>query len=243
MTRAAIGTVVEHRDSVASTMDAVRDLDEPGAVLVADVQTDGRGRLDRDWVSPEGGLYASVELPDDVPADRLGLVPLWAGLAVAETLDRWDLDAELAWPNDVLVHDQKIGGILSESRIEGAAGRVVLGVGLNVNNDPPDDVRVPATSMVRELGVEVEIGEVLNALMTAWDGRYQAFQDDPTAFLPDYRDRCTTLSHPVSCSRTDGDEIVGRAESVDEDGSLVLTTKDGPIRLGSGDVHSLEADP
>lgn len=243
MTPATIGNVVEHRDEVASTMEAVRDLDRDGAVLVADVQTAGRGRHDRKWDSPEGGLYASVRLTPTVDPETLGLVPLWTGLAITETLDKWNLDAELSWPNDVLVHGQKIAGVLSEAvTVGGQVEGVVVGVGVNVNNAPPEDVRVPATSMNRELGIEVDLGDLLDELLAAWDARYQAFDDGPTDFLADYADRCVTLSHPVQCQRGD-EEIVGRAESIDETGALVLTTKDGPIHLRAADVESVEADP
>lgn len=233
-----IGSVVERRDRVASTMDAIRDLDVDGAVLVAREQTEGRGRHDRTWHSPEGGLYLSVLLKPDVAPAKLGLIPLAAGLAVAEALDRWNLRAKLSWPNDVLVGRSKIAGVLSESRLSGdRVDDVVVGVGLNVNATlfPPE---LDATSIRLETGRAVDLDAVLEAVLGALDRRFEGYAEDPAGFLEDYEVRCTTLDAEVAIE-TDGAKVHGRAVGIGDDGELVLRTADELVRVRAGDVREV----
>ena len=118
--------------AVTSTNDVARRLagEREPAIVVADVQTRGRGRFAREWHSPEGGLWSSFLLFPELPADRLGLITLVAGLAVTRTLEtQVGLQSELLWPNDVMIGGRKVAGILSESR--GSA--VIVGIGVNVN--------------------------------------------------------------------------------------------------------------
>jgi BirA family biotin operon repressor/biotin-[acetyl-CoA-carboxylase] ligase len=161
--------------AVGSTNDWAKELAEHGAaegtVAIAETQTAGRGRLDRTWVSPKGGLYFSVILrPRLKPAEAVRLVFV-AGLAVAEALsEKHGLKAETKWPNDVLVNGRKVCGILSEMNATGEkVNFVILGVGVNANFDVkkalPEELWESATSLECELGRRVELEELFRMLL------------------------------------------------------------------------------
>lgn len=235
---APIGTVIDRRDSVASTMDAVRDLDRDGAVVVARSQTEGRGRHGRTWHSPKGGLYMSALVRPPIDPGTLGLVPLWTGLAVVRALEHFDVAAQVSWPNDVLIGPDKVAGVLSESATAGPdVDHVVLGVGVNVNTEAlPDDI--PWTSLEIQRGSPVDLTAVEEALLDALQTAYAGFLDDPTGFLGEYRDRCRTLGRRVGV-RTAAGNVRGRATGIDEQGELVVETADGPVRVRAGDVEEV----
>lgn len=111
---------------------------DPGLVIRADVQARGKGRKARDWSSPAGGLWASVLLSPDVPAVHQGLIPLAVGCACAQALESLGVEVAIRWPNDLMLGDRKVGGILVEGRVLGTTlSQVVAGMGINVQNQPP----------------------------------------------------------------------------------------------------------
>jgi BirA family biotin operon repressor/biotin-[acetyl-CoA-carboxylase] ligase len=214
-----------------------------GLVLVADHQTSGRGRLDRTWVTPPGAaLTFSVLLaPDRVEASRWPWLPLLTGIAVAEGVRRVaEVDCGLKWPNDVLVGDQKLAGILVE-RVERPGGPVaVVGVGLNVSQTEAE-LPVPTATSLALAGASTtdrtvvlrEVLRTLEALYVEW----QAERGDPAQGLrPSYLRRCTTLGRSVRVALPTGEEVRGDATGVDVDGRLEVRTSDGVRTLGAGDV-------
>lgn len=147
-----------------------------GAVAVAEEQTEGRGRLGRKWLSPPGvSLLFSVLLEPAVETQRLPELSLVAGEACAEAIAAvTGLEPEIKLPNDILLRGRKTAGILAEAR----DGRVVLGVGINVNvpaDELPANVDRPATSLLAESGAEVERAELLVELLAALERRYDAW--------------------------------------------------------------------
>lgn len=214
-----------------------------GSVLVADHQTAGRGRLDRVWVTPPGSaLTFSVLLaPDRVPLARWPWLPLLVGIAVAEGVRRVaDVDCVLKWPNDVLVGERKLAGILVE-RIERASGAVaVVGVGLNVSL-AEDELPVPtATSLVLEGASTTDRTVVLREVLRSLEAlfvQWQADQGDATLGLVEsYVRRCATVGRDVRVDLPSGEQVVGVAAGVDTDGRLVVRTSEGSRILGAGDV-------
>jgi BirA family biotin operon repressor/biotin-[acetyl-CoA-carboxylase] ligase len=217
-------------------------------VLVADHQTAGRGRLDRSWVTPPGSaLTFSVLLePDRVPVARWPWLPLLVGIAVAEGVRRvTDVGCTLKWPNDVLVGDRKLAGILVE-RVERPSGAVaVVGVGLNVSQRQ-DELPVPtATSLVLEGASTTDRTVVLREVLRALDAlfvQWQADSGDASRGLVDsYVRRCGTLGRAVRVDLPGGASVRGTATGVDTDGRLEVRTADGPRVLGAGDVVHVRA--
>ena len=168
------GNAYRYAASTASTQRMLGPGDAEGTVAVADEQTEGRGRLGRSWQAPAGTalLFSTLLIPDVEPS-RLPELSLVAGAAVAEAIaDVSGLQPELKFPNDVLVGGRKVAGILAES----SEGRVVLGIGVNVNQDErelPADARSEPTSLRLELDRPVDRAELLAAILARLEADYE----------------------------------------------------------------------
>jgi BirA family biotin operon repressor/biotin-[acetyl-CoA-carboxylase] ligase len=200
-----------------------------GLVVVAEEQTAGRGRLDRSWVSPpRAGLTFSVLLRPDLPAAQWSWLPLWTGLAVATALrEHAQVDAQLKWPNDVLVDERKVCGVLAEVPVPGA---VVLGIGLNVTTTEDELPHAQATSLRLAGAGTTDRDTVLRAVLRAL-GEVLA---DPHAARAAYRERCSTVGRSVRVELPAGTAVEGVAETVDDDGRLVV---DGTPYAAGDVVH------
>ena len=204
-----------------------------GLVVVAEAQTAGRGRLDRSWVSPpRAGLTMSVLVRPDLPPVRWPWLPLLAGLAVSTALrEQAELDAVLKWPNDVLVDDRKLCGVLAEVPQQGAA---VLGIGLNVTtraHELPPTAPTPPTSVAMAGGSTTDRDTLLRAVLRAL-GDVLTDMDGARAA---YRDRCSTLGRRVRLQLPGDTAVEGVAEDVDDVGRLVVAGQ----AYGAGDVVHL----
>lgn len=221
-----------------------RDGEPPGLVLVAEHQTGGRGRLDRVWTSPpRSGITVSVLLqPTNVPVERWPWLPLLTGLAVTEGVRRVaEVPSSLKWPNDVIVDDRKLAGILSERIETGARSLALLGVGLNVTLRRPE---VPegseATSLLLEGAATTDRTVVLREVLRVLERLFRAWMEqggDAGAGLAEsYSRRCATVGRHVRVLLPAGGTLTGRAVRVDAQGRLVVDTGDGEQAVGAGDV-------
>lgn len=221
----------------------------PGAVLVAEEQSQGRGRLDRRWSAPpRSGLFFSVLLRPgpDVPVERWSWLPLLAGVAASTGLDRAaGVDTELKWPNDLLVRvggeERKAGGILAER----AGPGVVVGIGINVSLRA-DELPVPGAGSLALAGaVSTDREPLLRSVLRSlerWYGKWAEAGGDPAAsgLMAAYAERCATLGRTVRAELPGGREVVGEAVAVDGDGRLVLATARGLREpVGAGDIVHL----
>jgi BirA family transcriptional regulator, biotin operon repressor / biotin---[acetyl-CoA-carboxylase] ligase len=219
-----------------------------GSAFVADVQTRGRGREGRSWLAPAGrGLLLSLVVPLGCTADAAGLMPLIAGLALAEALDRCGAPVQLKWPNDVLCEGRKLAGILCEARAAADDERViVVGAGVNVTQtaaDFPESLRARATSLAIE-GVstprERVAAEFLNGLAPLLD----EFEERGGAerARERYRHRAGFWGQVVSV-RSAGRVLQGVARDLDRGGGLILRLDDGRDMVAvAGDVDPPEAE-
>uniref|UniRef100_A0AAU2JT89 biotin--[biotin carboxyl-carrier protein] ligase n=1 Tax=Streptomyces sp. NBC_00049 TaxID=2903617 RepID=A0AAU2JT89_9ACTN len=225
-----------------------------GAVLVAEEQTAGRGRLDRNWVAPaRSGLFFSVLLKpgDAVPQERWGWLTLLAGVATATGLSRAaGVDTALKWPNDLLVsvdgEERKTGGILAE-RVGGPDGGIVIGIGLNVTLTE-DELPVPAAgSLLLAKAAVTDRDPLLRAVLRSleqWYGNWRAAGGDPAAskLQETYAAGCATLGRHVRAELPGGRTLTGTAEAIDTDGRLVIRTADDKHEaVGAGDVVHLRS--
>ncbi|MFJ8072751.1 biotin--[acetyl-CoA-carboxylase] ligase [Streptomyces sp. NPDC096176] len=221
-----------------------------GAVLVAEEQTAGRGRLDRTWTAPaRSGLFFSVLLRPgpDVPATRWGWLPLLAGVAAATGLARAaGVDMSLKWPNDLLVtvkgEERKAGGILAERAGDDA---VVLGMGINVSLKS-EELPVPAAgSLGLANAVSTDRDPLLRAVLRSlekWYTDWRAAGGDPAAcgLQAAYAAGCATLGRQVRAELPGGTSVTGEAVALDGDGRLVLATQDGQRHpVSAGDIVHL----
>jgi BirA family biotin operon repressor/biotin-[acetyl-CoA-carboxylase] ligase len=238
--------VVPEIGSTNAALIAAAAAEEPeGAVLVAEHQVAGRGRLDRVWTSPpRAGLTVSFLLRPDVPAARRGWLPLLTGVALGEAVGEvTGVRASLKWPNDLLAMDgRKLAGILAETTTSPTRPTaVVVGVGLNVSTtgaELPDT----GTSLSRVTGATVDRAPVLLGFLRAVERRYRqwtAALGDPVSsgLARDYLAWSSTVGTDVVVGLPDGSTLAGTATAVDWDGRLVVATPEGQVQLASGDVR------
>ena len=241
--------MVEETESTnADLVAAARAGAAPGLVRVAEHQMSGRGRLGRRWDAPaRSGLTVSLLLRPDVPAERWPWLPLLTGVAVAETCRRVaEVDAVVKWPNDVLVDERKVAGVLTE-RVETPAGAAaVVGIGLNVSLADTELPVPTASSLALAGGVQLDRSVLLRSMLRTLDallGVWEAADGDPAMGHPglheSYSRRCVTLGQQVRADLPDGTTVHGRALEVDVGGRLVLETAAGRTVLGAGDVVHL----
>ena len=223
---------------VTSTMDIARDLARRGCpdftIVIAGRQEKGRGRLKRNWVSSEGGLYFTLVLRPRIPPVLSARVNFAASLALSLTLrKRFNIDARVKWPNDLLVDNRKIAGILSE--MEAEADRVTfinVGIGINVNNDPPSGEPL-ACSLKGLLGKEISRNKLLAEFLEIFENRiHNEALDD---VISEWKRYTLTLNRPVRIVTT-RETTEGLALDVDENGSLVIELADGSTKkISHGD--------
>jgi BirA family transcriptional regulator, biotin operon repressor / biotin---[acetyl-CoA-carboxylase] ligase len=234
-------------DTASTNADARRAADEgagEGLVVIAERQTSGRGRLDRQWESPaRAGVLMSMLVRPSIASARLPLLPLLTGLAVAEAVRAIaDLPAMVKWPNDVLVDGRKLGGILVERTADGA---VVVGVGVNVSTRA-EELPVPTATSIQIAGGAVDRESLVKETLRAFERRYVAFCSTagaPESVLPAYREVCDTIGREVEVQLPDGASARGVAVTVDDSGMLVVRAADGVERTWSaGDVVHVRAE-
>ena len=251
-----LARTVEVHDALPSTQDRARELARAGAphgtLVVAAVQTGGRGRLRRAWGSPEGGLWMSLVLRPDLAVTDAPRLTLAAAVAVTKTLRDLGIDAGIKWPNDVLVEpeEKKVCGILAESSLRNPSNGqtsgiayVLLGVGLNANVDVAD-LDVPdraATTLRAELGRDVEPLHLLGRLLSSLDAELRRI-DEFVAILNDWRALSFTLGRQVRVERS-GERLEGLAVDVSSTGALLLETANGTFEVYEGEVEGLRQGP
>jgi len=216
---------------------AARNGAPSGTVLVAEHQRSGRGRFTRSWEAPPGAAIAMSVLlrPDSsIPLERWTWLPLLAGLAVAEGLATVAaVPARLKWPNDVLIDDRKVCGILVE-RVGDAA---VIGMGVNTQLRE-DELPVPTATSLLLAGAPTPNGEVAAAVLTSLRGWYQRWEagDDLSA---DYQRACATIGRSVRVEVGPGDSRYGEAVGIDRVGRLLVRTETSVESFAAGDVVHL----
>lgn len=229
---------VEYHDAIDSTNRRARELAAAGEsdmVVVADKQTGGRGRLDREWVSPSGGVWMSILTTPDIPPHHAPAYTLAAAVATTRAVRSQGADATIKWPNDIQVGGKKLAGILTE--MEGEADRVswiVVGIGLNANVDPSAlPTEQPATSLRAEIG-DVNRRELVQDLL----GEFATLTADLESVVPAWREHAQTLGQRVRVDTGDS-EVVGDAVDVEFPGTLVVDTGESRVEVTTGDCEHL----
>lgn len=236
---------VEHVAEAVSTNDLLKARARAGApawsAILADRQTRGRGRHGREWVSAAGNLHVSVLLRPRLPAALQGLMPLVAGLAVVEALDGFGVEASLKWPNDVLVGESKIAGVLAEatSSLAGIES-VVLGVGVNVAVAPaPPERATPVTSLYRESPQRPAVVDVAAAVLLRVRDRQADLERSGARVLSAWRDRAVRWWGERVEVVSAGEALRGRLLEVDDTGALVLDAEGRRCRVVAGEARRL----
>ncbi|MGP0629438.1 biotin--[acetyl-CoA-carboxylase] ligase [Nitrospina sp. 32_T5] len=231
-------------DQVDSTNDLAKNLllqgAEEGTVVLADSQTKGKGRLGRSWYSePDTGLYFSLILKPTLDQDEIPHLTLMAAVAVVEALNQIDSqNATLKWPNDILLNNRKLGGILSEQVVDGPHPGVVIGIGLNVSQEEfPEDIARLATSLLIEAGTHPARFELLINIIKNLHSYYQILLEDNVGIvLSHWRQNTRMLGTPILL-RHGNQTHSGIAMDLDDCGRLVVHLDSGEeVAFESGEV-------
>ena len=245
----SLGVPHRHRPVVASTMDEAAAWAEAGAphgaVLTADHQTGGRGRRGRSWDDVDGqSLLASIVLRD-LPADRLGLVPLAVGLAVADAVDALASApnaASVKWPNDVLVDGRKLAGVLTEARHGPDGPVVIVGLGVNVSQASFPGALARRAVSLRQLAVEANRDALLRAVLVRLNRQLAALASgSEEAFVAAFDGRMAHRGERVAITSGVDDRTVGVALGIAADGALRLRVEGAERNVYAGDVTRARA--
>lgn len=243
LTTRQLGREITYYPSTDSTnADLWRLVDEgesvPGQVVVTDHQRRGRGRQGRSWFQePEMGLPFSVLVYPRLPVERISLLTLAAGISLADALAAEGVPAALKWPNDILVGGRKLGGILAESRQTDQGLTVVIGIGLNVNEqagDFPRKLQATAVSVRMVLRRSVQRELLLAGVLNRLEG---LLPPDPAEVVPQWLERCAHRDTPV---RFHGprEQVEGLFLGLDDQGRARIEV-DGEVRLLAGEELAL----
>lgn len=234
---------IHYFDSISSTMDIAWELGmkgyPEGALVLAESQAKGRGRLGREWMSPKyKGIYLSLILRPKVSANQSSIFTLLSAASVCEAIkDVTGLDAQIKWPNDILLRNKKLGGILTELNADMDQVRfIVIGIGINVNNDKKALVK-GAASLSEEKKEDISRIQLLKELLRRIEMNYLLFQDKGAeAIIDKWRNFNITLGKRVKVI-SQKEQIEGEALDIDSDGGLLLRLDSGlSKKIMCGDI-------
>jgi BirA family biotin operon repressor/biotin-[acetyl-CoA-carboxylase] ligase len=232
---------VWHHDQIGSTNDEARRMASEGApdgtVVHADEQTAGRGRLSHTWFSPPGNLYLSILLRTGQPAARTAELSFLAALAVADTVEALlprQIRTMLKWPNDVLINDAKIAGIL----LEQADDATIIGIGLNIL-EAPSNLAYRATTVVAQGGI-ASVDGARDILLPRMGVHLASWRTGGFAAI---REQWLNRSYPMGAAiqaRAGNQPVAGHFAGVDLDGALLLDTAEGRQRIVAGEIVAMD---
>jgi BirA family transcriptional regulator, biotin operon repressor / biotin---[acetyl-CoA-carboxylase] ligase len=242
-----IGWRIDYFDEVGSTQRVAAELAEQGvaqgAVVIAEQQSAGRGRMGHQWHSPSGvNLYATIILRPTCPLAEVPRLSLVAGVAAAEALETAAPGlVALKWPNDVWLNGRKTGGIISEAMTDASHGLqcVLIGIGLNLNlaaRDILPELQGKATSVLIATGYPCDRIAIASALLQKLDTRYMESERRGFVAIRPLWERYSALTGRIVTVVDGASRISGTVSGIGEDGALLLETAQGPIRILTGDV-------
>ena len=243
-----LGSTIHFEESVTSTQKIAHQLAyngaEEGTLVVAEEQTEGRGRLSRGWHSPKyTGVWMSLILRPNLPPPRAPQLTLLTAVAIVQAIEEvTTVQPSIKWPNDILVNGKKLVGILTEMQAEtDKINSVIIGIGINVNQEKehfPEELQTIATSLKMESGQEVNRAELIQVFLTKMEQLYENYLKH--GFLPI---KLLWESYAVSIgkkiiARTITGTLEGTALGITDDGVLILEQQDGTItHIHSADIE------
>jgi BirA family biotin operon repressor/biotin-[acetyl-CoA-carboxylase] ligase len=233
-------------DSLGSSNVTLAELARSGAphgsVLVAEEQTAGRGRRDRGWSAPQySSVMVSVLVRPEVDPARWGWIPLLTALAIVDAVRALGVSATVKWPNDVLVGDRKLAGVLCEVVPTALGGAVVAGWGVNVDQSEAELPGGTATSLRLERG-PADRAALLTSVLGSWESWYRSWEADDDRLFAAYTGCSATIGRQVAVELPDGSRLRGSADRIDERGGLVVVVDGREHVVAAADVVHLRPD-
>lgn len=207
-----------------------------GTVITAEHQTAGKGRSGREWVDDSKSLVFSLLLKDNLEPERVSLLSLLSGLCVSLALDDLGIQNQIKWPNDVLIHEKKAVGILSESVVEGKLQALIIGIGINLNQDSfSSSLKDKATSLYLQTEKKYEKLPFLECFLHYFDIYYDKFLKEDDSFLDAVRERSYLTGKQVYLNYY-GEDRHATVKGIDNDGNLLVDEDGKTVSLNSGEV-------
>jgi BirA family transcriptional regulator, biotin operon repressor / biotin---[acetyl-CoA-carboxylase] ligase len=244
-----LGNEVIFYTETTSTNDIALDLASKGAdegtLVVADIQTMGKGRRDRKWLAPAGtSILASLILRPSIELSQINKIVLITAISIVYAIRNiTHLPALVKWPNDVVINNKKTAGILAEAKTEkNSVSLVVVGFGINVNVPKasfPEEIADIATSLSIESGYEISRIHLLQEILRQIESRYVKLDDD--SFLDEWKNLSATIGRQVQIEYADSIKT-GFALDIDESGALVIKLNTGETqRIMNDDIVRVKA--
>lgn len=231
-----IGRNIYYYDTMDSTnkeAKRIASLEDEGTIVISEEQTDGKGRLGRNWVSPKGkGIWMSIILKPDVEPVKVGAITLLGAASVFKGLKKMNIVSEIKWPNDILISEKKVCGILTEMSAElNMINHLIMGIGINVNLDEvdiPDELKEKATSIKIEQKKEIDRKLLLANILNEFEKLYIAFKDDGNVSkaIEICRENSVSIGREVRVIRG-REERIGKALDINDRGELIVEFDDG----------------
>jgi BirA family biotin operon repressor/biotin-[acetyl-CoA-carboxylase] ligase len=233
-----LGAIIFRFESVGSTNDVAKMLARKGlpegTIVLAKMQEQGRGRHDKKWFSPCGGLWFSVLLRSKILPSCMSLIPIAAGVSTARTIRRlFQIDVVLKWPNDVMAGTRKIAGILTETSATADDCYAVVGFGINANNSyksMPTQLRNEMISLSDLLRSEVNVDRLMQEILKEFSQVYaKILTNNSGHVVTDWKMLTNMLRQPILVYEGEA-SFEAIAVDLDSDGALLIQTKDGTLR-------------
>lgn len=236
-----IGKKIVHFETTDSTNLYAKKLVDAGAkegtVVVSDVQTRGRGRKDRYWSSPKGGLWFSIILYPKISPEKGMQITMSSSVVIAESIKEiTGLNPIIKWPNDLLINGKKVCGVLTE--IESKDDEInyaIVGIGINVNNELEPELNSIATTLKEESKIELSTTDLLKLILENFD---RILSKTPESIRKSWLSYSKIIGKKVQV-KEDENMLIGIVSNVDNKGCLILDTVEGPVKILSGDISYL----
>lgn len=236
-----IGKNIIFYDTIDSTnLLAKRNLHEAdGTVFIANHQTNGRGRLSREWISEvSNGIYMSILLKPAIPPQELSKITLVTGLSIVSALNKISQEKTyIKWPNDCVINKKKVSGILTELSATDSENNVIVGIGINVNNKLfPSELTDKATSLFLENQKTFDRSEIIALTLIEFEKHYNKFlKQGFSSLIDDYSNLCITIGHEVEII-TPSEKYYAKAIGIDPEGKLLIERNGITQTVISGEV-------
>lgn len=236
-----IGRNLQYYQSIDSTNKKAKDIafdEKEGTVLIAEEQLEGKGRMGREWISPKGkGIWMSIILKPKVEPMAVSKITLLGAAAVHKALENMNINSKIKWPNDILINNKKVCGILTEMNCElNMINYVVIGIGINVNlndNDIPEELKHKATSIKISQGGEIDRKKLVGNILNEFEKLYIPFREKGNAKRAIDICRANSAIIDKEVKVIQGEEVkIGKVIDLNENGELM-------VELGNGHVENI----
>lgn len=245
LTTKYIGNEIIHFNSIDSTNTYAKEIamdKAEGAVVTAEQQTSGKGRLGRNWISlPQKGIYFSIILKPNLEPSKVAKLTLIGAAAVNSALKDMNIDSKIKWPNDIVIDGKKLCGILTEMSCElNIINYIVIGIGINANldeDDFTDDLKNTATSLKIILGENIQRNKLLALVLNHFEKLYDSFKEnlDLKETIEICRKDSALIGKEIQIIK-DGNIKLGKAIDISDEGELLVQFRDGIENIYSGEV-------